>query len=236
MKKLILVLILLIFSVGTDGLSFAQAARNLPELDLVQMFANTPDRTVSGVRLTNIMNIKIDSVNRIKNVYNQIYYGSFEPNQIICKTKWFYDEDTSRIVPSVMWSVWYQPGAMVDKNNTECVDSVKKPSTPSSWYRQGYRWLGSGFEAHKDLVWFSQMTTIRPSLKGTWCKAASVSYLETGTGTESWPRFQKAVFQFSSASEDFTTLVSRDVSCTADLATYSRWMRTPGWSYVFLSE
>lgn len=235
MKKLILALILLLASVGTDGLGFAQAVRSLPELDLVQMFANTPDRTVSGVRITNIMNVKLDS-KRIKNVYSQIYYGSFEPNQIVCKTKWFYDEDTGRIVPTVMWSVWYQPGAMVDKHNTECVDTEKKPLVSTSWYRQGYRWLGSGFEAHKDLVWFSQLKATRPSLKGNWCKAASVSYLETEMGTESWPRFQKAVFEFNTASKVITTLVSRDVSCTTDLATYSRWMRTPGWSYVFLSE
>jgi hypothetical protein len=203
--------------------------------DLVELFGKRKDIVISGVRLTSIMNIRLSSTTKIGDVYNDIYYKGISPNQIVCKTEWMGDENNSRIVSMVMWSVWYQPGAMVAKGKTECVDSVKKPWVTNSWWKQGYRWLGSGFEPYKSLLWLDHWTAIQKgSAPYKWCRAAAFSFATLSNGDLRWRKVhQKAVFDFSTASRAHA-LVSRDVTCTSDIKTYSKWLKTPGWSFIFL--
>ena len=234
MKNWILVLVVLVLfgSFGQASKAYADG----PSIDLVEMFGNAPDTTVSGVRLTSVMNIRLNSSERIRDVYNLIYYSPrFEPNQIVCRTAWYYDENTSKIVPTVMWSVWYRPSAMVSKIGTECVDTKVDKKFLDNWAKKGYRWLGSGVEPHMHLQWLNAWVQTQRAIipSYTWCKAAGFSYVKWSTGE--WTKVHsKAVFDYNSAIMA-SALISRDVTCTSDASLYGKWMRTPGWSYVFIN-
>lgn len=236
MKNWILVLLLVacFFGSGVRAASAASMIEDKPNIDLVAMYAGVKDTLVSGVRLTNIMNVRY-SQGKISDIYNKIYYTDIQPNQIICKSSWMLDEKTGKIAPTVMWSVWYRPGAMVSKIGTECVDSLAKPWIILQWFNQGYRWLGSGVEPHMHLQWLNSWVqyqrAIMPSY--TWCKAAGFSYVKWTTGE--WTKvYSKAVFDYNAAIMA-SALISRDVTCTSDASLYGKWMRTPGWSYVFIN-
>lgn len=236
MRKLLsLILLVMLFFAGAN-VTNAAPIEEMPSVDLVQMFGNQRDVVVSGVKLTSIMKIRLNSTQTIGAVYNQIYYQGIGPNQIVCKTEWMGDSDNSKIVQKVMWSVWYQPGAMVAKNRTECVDSLKKPWVTNSWYKEGYRWLGSGFEPYKSLLWLGHWTEIQKNSapKYKWCRAAEFSFAIDRDGDFHWDNlYKKAVFDYNTASRALA-LVSRDIVCTNDVKTYSKWIRTPGWSFVFV--
>ena len=207
--------------------------------DLVEVFGKRKDMTISGVKLGTVMNVRLNSTTKIADVYNKIYWGGITPNQIVCKTDWMGDENDTKLATRVMWSVWYQPGAMVALN-TECVDTLQKPWVTNSWYMQGYRWLGSGYEPHKSLIWLTQWTQIQKgypkSVPYKWCRASSFSFAARQDGDVAWGKvYQKAVFDYEQASNALA-LVSRDVTCTSDTITYSRWVKTPGWSFIFVKS
>ena len=239
MKNFWLVLLALLSMAVTPAYAEGDTQES-PSINLVEMFGNAPDIMVEGIKLGTVMNVKYKTV-KIRNVYNDIYYGPFEPNQIVCKTAFYYDENTPKPVRTVMWSVWYRPGAMVAKNGTECVDSLAKPQVTDRWFKEGYRWLGSGTEPHMGLLWLGHWTEIQkgyspsktPSYK--WCRANSFSYAQNMSSETTWTEvFQKTVFDYTQAASALA-LVSRDVACTSDVKTYVKWMRTPGWSYVILN-
>ena len=232
MKNLILVLFALLAMAVPAA--HASGDEDGPAVDLVAMFGNAPDITVQGQKFGTIMNVKYKRV-QIRNVYNDIYYRGVEPNQIVCRSTWYFDENTSKAVPTVMWSVWYRPSAMVSKIGTECVDTKIDKKFVDTWTKKGYRWLGSGVEPHMHLQWLSAWVqyqrAIMPSY--TWCKAAGFSYVKWTTGE--WTKvYSKAVFDYNTAIMA-SALISRDVTCTSDASLYGKWMRTPGWSYTFIN-
>jgi hypothetical protein len=211
-----------------------------PSIDLVAMFGNAPDITAQGQKLGTIMNVKYKRV-QIRDVYNDIYYRGVEPNQIVCRSTWYFDENTSKAVPTVMWSVWYRPSAMVSKLGTECVDTKVEKKFLDKWAKQGYRWLGSGTEPHMGLLWLGHWTEIQKGYSPSkapmykWCKALEFSYAQNMSSETIWTEiYKKSVFDYTQASSALA-LVSRDVTCTGDVKVYGKWMRTPGWSYVFIN-
>ena len=239
--KNFLVLVMLVFL--TIAVSTAHAEGDTqegPSIDLVAMFGNASDITVQGQKLGTIMNVKFGT-KKVRDVYNDIYYGPFEPNQIVCRSTWYYDENTPKPVPMVMWSVWYRPSAMVAKTGTECIDSTAKPQVTDRWFKQGFRWLGSGTEPHMELLWLDHWTAIQKGFRESvtptykWCKAASFSYAQNMLSDAKWTEIKsKAVFDYTAASSAWA-LVSRDATCTSDVKIYSKWMKTPGWSFYFVN-
>ena len=218
------------------GVRTTSAASN--DIDLVEMFRYQKDITISGVKLGTVMNVRFGR-GTIADVYNDIYYKGVGPNQIVCKSDWI--ENEGRLEQKVTWSVWYRPGMMVSRD-TECVDTLKKPWVTNSWWKQGYRSLGSGTEPHMSLLWLTQWTQIQkgynpksvPTYK--WCKVSAFSFATRQDGDVAWGKvYQKAVFDFKSA-YNALALVSRDIVCTNDVKTYSRWMKTPGWSFIFVES
>ena len=227
---LVLVLLALIFlapatlqAEGEDG----------PAVDLVQMFGNAPDITVQGIKLQTIMKAKFGK-KRVMDVYNDIYYRGIEPNQIVCRSTWYFDENLSKAVPTVIWSVWYRPSAMVSRIGTSCVDTKVDKNFVDTWSKQGYRWLGSGVEPHMHLQWMNMWDSFQKKTDVKWCKAGEMSYWETRHDSWPWPVHKKAVFEHNAAIMA-NALVSRDITCTSDVKTYGKWMRTPGWGYVFIN-
>lgn len=232
MKNWILVLVVLVLF-GSASTAHADG----PAVDLVEMFGNAPDTKVSGVQLTSVMNVKYGR-GQIRNVYNSIYYNGIDPNQIVCSTSWYADENNpSKIVPKVMWSVWYRPSAMVAKTGTECVDTKQNTSATTRWWKAGYRWLGSGVEPHMQLLWLGHWTEIQSPTKTSykWCKALEFSYAQNPNSDAKWtPVLNKAVFDYAAASGALA-LVSRDIICTSEVKAYGKWMKTPGWSFYFVN-
>ena len=238
MRKIVSLILLLV--VLFAGVRTTSAAPKMG-VDLVEVFGKRKDIVVSGVRLTSIMKIRLSSTTKIGDIYNNIYYKGIAPNQIVCRALWIGDENDTKLASRVMWSVWYRPGMMVS-GDTECVDTLKKPWVTNSWWKQGYRSLGSGTEPHMSLLWLTQWTQIQkgynpksvPTYK--WCKVSAFSFATWQKGDVVWGKvYQKAVFDYEQASNALA-LVSRDIVCTNDVKTYSRWMKTPGWSFVFVES
>ena len=231
-------LVLVMMAFLTVAVSTAHAEGDTqegPSIDLVAMFGNTPDVVMNGVRLTSVMNVKYGR-GQIRDVYNSIYYNGIEPNQIVCRTSWYADENNSnKIVPMVMWSVWYRPSAMVSKIGTECVDTKVDKKFLDTWAKKGYRVLGSGVEPHMHLQWLNAWVQTQRAIipSYTWCKAAGFSYVKWSAGE--WTKVHsKAVFDYNSAIMA-SALISRDVTCTSDASLYGKWVRTPGWSYILIN-
>lgn len=232
MKRLLMVFLLIMVS----NIGLIKARAEGPSVDLVAMFSKTPDVTVNGVKLKTIFKVSFGK-GKISDVYNQIYYGRYAPNQIVCRANWIADSETEggKLVLNqlVSWSVWYRPGLMVSED-AQCVDTSTSPRVTTSWYNQGYRSIGSGTEPHMSLTWVGQMIDIKKVGKGTkWCKAASFAYASFNGVDYSWGKtpLKKAVFQLTPALEKWA-LTSRDIECTSDVKTYDTWLRTPGWSFV----
>jgi hypothetical protein len=209
-----------------------------PSIDLVELFRYTPDTIMSNIRFTSIMNIKMNSTERIRDIYNKIYYTTrFKPNQVVCRSEWIL-HDGNQIVPKVFWSVWYRPSLMTALDQTECIDTELKPWVTAQWYEKGYRALGSGVEPHLGLLWLSHWSEIQPGFRQgvaptfKWCRSAQFSYARNLGQDAKWVKIKnKAVFDYIAGSNAIA-LVSRDASCTSDSKVKDRWLRTPGWSYV----
>lgn len=193
---------------------------------------------VDGVELQTIFNVAFEE-SLIQDVYGQINYGKYEPNQIVCRATYIYEEDKQvfKLIPLVMWSVWYRPGLQVSMD-TECQDTRKKPWITSDWYNSGYRWLGSGVEPHPELIWLWQYreTKTLPEASFTWCKAKKMAFVNYDQGEANWSDvFKNAIFEYTAA-DDNSALVSRDVSCTSDQSLFSKWMGRSEWSFVDIGE
>ncbi len=216
------------------GVRTTSAASN--DIDLVEMFRYQKDITISGVKLGTVMNVRLNSTTKIADVYNKIYWGGITPNQIVCRAEWVGNE--GKLEQKVSWSVWYRPGIMVSR--AVCVDTLKNPGITSSWWKQGYRSLGSGSEPHMSLIWLTQWTQIQKgypkSVPYKWCRASSFSFATRQDGDVVWGKIiRKAVFDYNPASRA-NALVSRDIVCTNDIKTYSKWINTPGWSFIFVKS
>lgn len=200
-----------------------------------------PPQIVGGVELQSIFTVEFED-GLIQDVYGDIYYGPYDANQIVCRANYIYEEDEKvlKLIPLVVWSVWYRPGLLVSKD-AECIDTKKFPSLTDDWHKAGYRWLGSGVEPHPELIWLWQWkeTKTLPSATFKWCRARKFSYVsygQSGTGEASWGEiFQMALFDYSDAEESLG-LVSRDVVCTKDIEVYSKWLKVPGWKFVSIGE
>ncbi len=191
-------------------------------------FAFIPDYP-SNSKYIHIFDVKISSTQKIVDVYYQIDSdGKYKPNDWVCRANEMNDGDS--IKRNVVWSVWYRPGALVSKD-AEC---TTRSEVIDSWI-YGFkksRPIGSNFfEPHHDLAYFAQFKNLSwaiGSSRKTWCKANSLG-LMTWNGSYKNIRHEKAIWL---ANSNPWIWVSRDVTCTQDLATYFKWKRNPWWKEV----
>lgn len=185
----------------------------------------------SGIKgLIHVMEAKLDSKTRVKDIYRQIdSMGPIYPNQIWCRADIMVMG--SKVYRKVFWSVWYRPEAFVSAD-VECVDTYIKVSAIPTWLNKQNRQLTSNaFEAHTDLIYLYQKYSQVGSYR--WCRSNYFGFetYESGNYILS-PRMEKVIFSGRYASSLSFVYTSRDVICTNDISEYYKWKRNKFWREI----